>query len=157
MHLYHWYACLNMSHSVVPLFLNTHSSDKLLTCFVPTTVHPVLVALPTALNVTLIEGNIIQSCNATGFPLPSIQWYQNGTLVTEDDRTSISNLTDSRSVLSTLTVSVAMTNDSGEYHCNASNTVGSVVSDTVTVFVQGVCMCTHLCMHVCAHLQEIQL
>ena len=114
------------------------------------TIYPIVLEDPISVNVTSNE-QLTLMCNATGFPLPSIQWYQNGTLVTEDDRISISNLTDSRSVLSTLTVSVAMTNDSGDYQCNATNSAGNIVSDTVTVLVQGVCMC--VCVCVCVHVK----
>ena len=94
------------------------------------------------MNATLSE-NFTLMCSASGYPVPTIIWTYNGTIVNEDENdraTIISELVASRSVISALTVSMAMINDSGDYACIATSSVSdfqSIVAGPVTVLVQG--------------------
>ena len=105
-------------------------------------VAPLLLVGPSDVNATLSE-NFTLVCSAFGHPVPTIIWTHNGTLVSEDENdraTIISELIASRSVISALTVSMAMKNDSGDYACIATSSISNfqpVVSGPVTVLVQG--------------------
>ncbi len=106
-----------------------------------------LLAFPEAINVTSIQDNITLTCNVSGFPVPQISWTHNMTEVRDgDDRVSITEELGPRSLLSTLTVSRATTNDSGQYECITTSplsTFDEVRSGPVTVLVQGMCTCIH--------------
>ena len=105
------------------------------------TVEPVILVPPVDMNVTSFQDNIILTCNASGYPVPSISWTHNATTVSDtDDRTSIAEQFGVRSIMSTLTVMTAMTNDSGMYECIVTSPMGEfeqVNSGPVTVLVQG--------------------
>ena len=94
------------------------------------------------MNATLSE-NFTLVCSASGYPVPTIIWTHNGTLVNEDehDRATITRqLIASRSVISALTVSRAMINDSGDYICSAASSIRDfqpLMAGPVTVLVQG--------------------
>ena len=97
---------------------------------------------PSAVNATLSE-NFTLLCSASGYPVPTIIWTHNGTVVNEDEidqDTIITNMTTSRSVMSTLTVSMAAINNSGDYACIVTSSISdfqSLTADPVTVLVQG--------------------
>ena len=100
-------------------------------------------------------------CNATGIPAPVIRWFRgteelitagsediSGNLATQIDIMDLGeNIYLTRggnvfSVESNLTISSTVSNDSGEYHCNASNIVGTSMiqaddEKSTTLFVQG--------------------
>ena len=94
------------------------------------------------MNATLSE-NFTLMCSASSYPVPTIMWTHNGTIVSEDENdraTIISELIASISVISALTVSMALKNDSGDYACIATSSISNfqpVVSGPVTVLVQG--------------------
>ena len=57
----------------------------------------------------------------------------------DENRTTVLCTMEDRSVTSTLTINMAMVNDSGEYVCNASSpNYDTVSSEPVLVFVQGI-------------------
>ena len=98
------------------------------------------------MNVTSFQDNITLICNASGFPIPRISWTHNETVVNASDRIIIMENPLSRSIMSTLTVVMAMTNDSGSYACNATSIDGVFTEDIggpVTVLVQGKYVLTH--------------
>ena len=67
-------------------------------------------------------------------------------MVNASDRIIIMEKFQSRSIMSTLTVIIAMTNDSGSYACNATSIDGVFTEDMggpVTVLVQGKYILTH--------------
>ena len=105
-------------------------------------VAPLLLVGPSAMNGTLSE-NFTLVCNASGYPVPTIIWTHNGTLVNEDenDRATITpQWITSRSVMSTLAVSMAAINDSGDYACIVTSSIGdfqNITAGPVTVLVQG--------------------
>ena len=105
-------------------------------------VAPLLLVGPSAVNATLSE-NFTLMCNTSGYPVPAIIWTHNGTTVNEEENgraTIISENITSRSVRSTLTVSMAVTNDSGDYTCIVTSSIGdfqNITSGPVTVLVQG--------------------
>ena len=94
------------------------------------------------MNATLSE-NFTLVCSASGYPVPTIIWTHNGTLVNEDehDRATITRqLIASRTVISALTVSRAMINDSGDYICSAASSIRDfqpLMAGPATVLVQG--------------------
>ena len=103
-----------------------------------------MIENPQDQNVTSFEGTIVLTCVAAGEPIPSITWFQNGTVISDnqDNETSImieeSPL--NRSVSSILTITMAMVNNSGIYHCNISSSVEyftDVMSGIALVLVQG--------------------
>ncbi len=100
-----------------------------------------ILDFPEAVNVTSIQDTIMLICNASGFPIPEISWTHNMTEVRDgDDRVSIMGELGSRTLMSTLTVTTAMTNDSGQYECIATSpisTFSKVRSGPVTIIVQG--------------------
>ena len=75
------------------------------------------------------------SCNATGYPVPSIGWTLNGTSYFINLLVTTITLTEGlRSNTSILAVSNAMTNNTGIYQCIATNVVNNDAQDaTATV------------------------
>ena len=107
-------------------------------------VSPVVIKNPQDQNVTRFEGTIVLTCVAAGGPIPSITWFQNGTVISDnqDNKTSIMMEENplNRSVSSILTITTAMVNNSGIYHCNVSSSVEyfpDVMSGIALVLVQG--------------------
>ena len=103
-----------------------------------------MIENPQDQNVTSFEGTIVLTCVAAGEPIPSITWFQNGTVISDnqDNETSIMIEENplNRSVSSTLTITMAMVNNSGSYHCNISSSVEyfpDVMSEIALVLVQG--------------------
>ena len=100
------------------------------------------------MNVTSFEGTIVLTCVGTGFPIPSIAWFQNGSAIDPDqDNTTIVMYTSElfRNTTSKLRISMAMVNNSGFYHCNLSSpNYIDVMSQEALIKVQGesALMCT---------------
>ena len=90
------------------------------------------------MNVTTSE-NFTLMCNATGYPVPSILWFHNGTAVNgSSNRITIIPQSSSRVSLSVLSVSTAVASDAGIYTCNASSPeFATVSSGLVNVLIQG--------------------
>lgn len=91
---------------------------------------------PRDVNVTIIEGAIVLTCTATGFPSPTITWFHNNTLnVIGSYATESANVYTTKSIFTRLS---PMTNDSGRYFCSAAiDGYDDVHSDIVMVLVQG--------------------
>ncbi|XP_065904165.1 hemicentin-1-like isoform X3 [Dysidea avara] len=99
-------------------------------------VAPVIMESPQTQNVTAGQSFML-TCNATGYPVPTIEWRQNGTSCTVRD-TSVITITPTdglRSNSSVITVTNATTSDTGLYQCVATNVVGSDM-ENATVVVQ---------------------
>ena len=104
-------------------------------------VAPLLLTGPSAVNATISE-NFTLSCNASGYPIPTILWTHNSTTLddTENDRATITPSSGLTSVLSVLTVSMGAIHDSGEYACIVSSSVNdfqNITGGPVTVLVKG--------------------
>ena len=94
--------------------------------------------------------NITLTCVASAYPLPNITWFQNNTVIQQDDRTTIVSTAfneiigytpdDFGRVTSVLTILNASVNDSGSYRCVADSipVYSPVSSDDILVLVQGV-------------------
>ena len=98
------------------------------------TVATVIVTGPQTQNVT--AGNSFTlTCNATGYPVPSIEWTLNGTsYIIDPSVATITPMERLRSNTSVLAVSNATTNDTGIYQCIATNVVNNDTQDAnVTV------------------------
>lgn len=104
-----------------------------------------------SMNVTINVDSISLECIASGFPLPTITWFQNDTMIDDDSRisimlTSYDSMTglfmpDSfGTVISVLTIENATVNDTGRYRCDAESAVDvyEIASSTeALVLVQG--------------------
>ena len=106
------------------------------------TVGPVIVVDPLSVNVSIEVDNITLNCTARGFPIPTITWTHNGTLLTSMDADEVSIVTMDtgmlRTVRSTLVIYSALANNTGDYACIASSPIYSdVTSTTARVLVQG--------------------
>ena len=86
-------------------------------------VAPVIETGPQTQNVTAGQSFVL-TCRATGYPVPSIEWTLNGTVnIINSPVTIITIVEGLRSNTSLLTVSNAMTNDTGTYQCIATDVV----------------------------------
>lgn len=127
-------------------------------------VAPAISDHPNDLNVTIME-EFFLSCEANGFPIPNIVWQLNGTDIEFLNATPFSGsgsgsgsnsglgsgslipiqVTEEyrvRSVSSTLTISMAMTNDSGNYTCliiSPLSEFSPILTQPARVLVQGMC------------------
>ena len=98
-------------------------------------VATVIVTSPQTQNVTAGESFMI-ICNATGYPVPSIEWRLNGTsyIIRDSSITTITLTEGLRSNTSNITVTNATTNDTGMYECVATNVENTDTQDAnVTV------------------------
>ena len=94
-------------------------------------VATVIVTGPQTQNVTARQSFML-TCNATGFPVPSIEWTLNGTSYTGDTSITTITLTDGlRSNTSNITVTGAVANDTGVYECMATNIVNTDTQDAI--------------------------
>lgn len=112
-------------------------------------VGPRIVEQPQAINVTIDIEDIMLSCTATGFPLPTISWLHNDTVVSVDgESVTIESIpftenplvspSDFGRITSILTIYNATTNDTGLYKCVADNGIpGPAESEEALVLVQG--------------------
>lgn len=75
---------------------------------------PVFVSEPT--NQTILElESAIFTCNASGDPIPTVQWFKNDNMIINE-------------TLTTFTIANASVNDSGIYTCRAGNVVANITS-----------------------------
>ena len=77
-------------------------------------------------------------CNATGYPVPSIEWALNGMpyVIRNSTVTTITLTEGIHSNTSVITVINAITNDTGIYECVATNIVNTDTQDA-NVTIQG--------------------
>ncbi|XP_019861768.1 PREDICTED: hemicentin-1-like [Amphimedon queenslandica] len=105
-------------------------------------VGPVITVNPVSINVSIEVENITLNCTARGFPVPTITWAHNESLITstEDEIFIYTNPTSYlRTVLSTIVINSAMANNTGDYVCIASSPFYNSVNSTVAlVLVQDV-------------------
>ena len=96
----------------------------------------VIVDSPQTQNVTAGQSFML-TCNATGYPVPTIEWRQNGTSYTIRDPTviAITPTDELQSNSSIITVTNATTSDTGLYQCVATNVVVTDIQNA-TVIVQ---------------------
>ncbi|XP_019853400.1 PREDICTED: hemicentin-1-like [Amphimedon queenslandica] len=91
-------------------------------------------------------GNVTLSCNASGIPLPTFQWYKNNQLITPNDRVYLTTLIHIETLIESLVESVLVFNnivlsDDDNYHCQATNPgahdrIFNVFSQSVRLTVQ---------------------
>ena len=89
-------------------------------------VAAVIVTSPQTQNVTIGQSFML-ICNATGYPVPSVEWTLNGTsyIIRDSSVNSITLTEGLRSNTSVITVTNATTNDAGIYECTATNVVNT--------------------------------
>ena len=120
------------------------------------TVGPIIIMGPESVNVSIDTENITLNCTVIGVPIPDITWTHNGSVLNSDDMFSdkifidiFDEIVGTR--LSVLTIVSAQPNNTGSYACNATSHVEfyeSVMSEVVTVLVQGryLCVCQCVCV-----------
>ena len=89
----------------------------------------------------VINNSFTLQCTAEGFPMPSIQWYLNNTMITNSSNRYIVDTTSMNSITSILTVKMADFTDTGLYHCEANSSVfvDNVNSYMMNISVVGEC------------------
>ena len=97
-------------------------------------VVPSITTDPSSKNVSL-NGNVNLTCEAVGFPIPYILWFHNDSVAVDSQVISVP-VANNRAVTSTLTIVMAMVNDSGNYFCQALSSAGSMTSQVARVLVQ---------------------
>ena len=97
----------------------------------------VIVDSPQTQNVTAVESFML-TCNATGYPVPNIEWRQNSTsyMIRDPSVITITPTDGLRSNSSVITVTNATSSDTGLYQCVATNEVDTD-TENATVIVQG--------------------
>ena len=110
---------------------------------------------PSSTNTSVSVDDIILNCTAAGFPVPSINWFHNDSIIQEQN--SRINTTTYKmlsplfggmiAVLGELVISMADVNDTGFYECQATSFVGeniSAVSNKALVLVQSMLFCNEV-------------
>ena len=105
------------------------------------TVGPVFTTHPVNQE-EVINNSFTVECRAEGFPTPSIQWYHNNTMITNNSNRYIVETTSMNSITSIVRVIMADFTDSGVYHCEANSSVfvDNVNSDKMNISVVGECV-----------------
>ena len=78
-------------------------------------------------HVTNETNRAVFTCQATGEPVPNINWYINGVMINVSDTNKymiISTLINATTTENTLTVCNVASSDVGTYTCNATNIIG---------------------------------
>ena len=88
---------------------------------------------PEVLNQIQDEGEIASfTCQATGGPVPTINWYFNNALLANGAKHTISETSvNTTTINSILTIMSVESSDVGTYTCNATNVVSSDISSGV--------------------------
>jgi len=86
-------------------------------CFL-SIVGPRFITHPIASLEVVINGDFMLTCSAEGFPIPSIEWFMNNTMITSG--MTMTNIDALMNIIdSTLMISNAAFNDSGMFYCQA--------------------------------------
>ena len=98
------------------------------------TVAPVIVTGPKTQNI-IAGKSFLLTCNATGYPVPSIQWTLNGTsfVIRNSSIATITSTKGLQSNSSVLMVNNSMVNDTGIYQCIATNVVNNDTQDAYVI------------------------
>ena len=150
-------------HLSVPISIFSFPQSMYLLCvYFSHTVGPIITMGPESVNVSIVTENITLNCTVIGVPIPNITWTHNDSVLDSDDMFGDEILIDTfeedlGTRLSVLTIVSAQPNNTGNYSCNATSPVEfyeSVMSEVVTVLVQGVYLRVFVCMYICmfAHL-----
>ena len=90
----------------------------------------VVVSVGRSLRDRIRNGSVVLVyCNVTGVSIPTIEWFEDGTVVTTNSKLIISS---SSYVAEILIISNFQPKDSGTYECVASNVAG-VISENITL------------------------
>ena len=73
------------------------------------------------------------TCSATGYPVPSIEWMLNGMfyIIRDPSVTTITLTEELQFISSVITVTNAMTDDTGIYECVAINVVNTDMQNAI--------------------------
>ena len=94
-------------------------------------VGPHFIINPTANQEVVINETLTLTCSAEGFPIPSIVWFMNNTMISN----KITNVESTMNTSSTLIISNANFNDSGMYYCQAVSSEFPDVNVTSTIAI----------------------
>ena len=95
---------------------------------------------PEVMNEAQNEGDTASFiCQATGEPVPTINWYYNNTLLVNGAKYMITEMSlNTTTISNTLTIMSVQSSDVGTYTCNATNVVSSDTSSGIMT-VNGEC------------------
>lgn len=82
--------------------------------------------------------NINLTCIAVGGPRPSITWIKDNESIVDSD-----DIQEEHTVISHIIITYLLQNHSGEYTCNATNKIESVI-ETVKIDVLGMSYCSNI-------------
>ena len=103
-------------------------------CIIVYTVVAVVIETGPQLQDVIVKEPFTLTCYATGYPVPSIMWTQNGSPFLSNYYHTISIVEGLRSNASVLVITHAMVSDTGIYQCIATNVVNNDTQDAnVTV------------------------
>ena len=94
-------------------------------------VGPHFIINPIADQEVVINGTLTLTCSAEGFPIPSIVWFMNNTMISN----KITNVESTMNTSSTLIISNVNFNDSGMYYCQAVSNEFPDVNVTSTIAI----------------------
>ena len=94
-------------------------------------VGPHFIINPIANQEVVINGTLTLTCSAEGFPIPSIVWFMNNTMISN----KITNVESTMNTSSTLIISNVNFNDSGMYYCQAVSNEFPDVNVTSTIAI----------------------
>ena len=88
-------------------------------------IKPSFISLPTTDELSIDFGNpLTLPCQADGNPIPTYEWYKDGVLIPGATRPS-------------LHIHEALPDSRGNYSCKATNSEGTIESDSTYVSIQG--------------------
>ena len=101
---------------------------------------------PSEVSVTVGDSVSIE-CSASGRPLPSLSWYQDGVQLNTSERIDItSNAVNSTHVDNVLTVSSVTHDDEAVYTCTATNILpNGVMPHSIDITLEVLCKCMPAC------------
>ena len=126
--------------------LQTHSEAPPTDKFSNSYNKPPAFSLPLVNRITTEGSEIFFVVRFEGEPLPSIQWFANGNLVTEKT-SDCKILTDFNKKESILYIREVFVGDEGEYTCKAEN-ISGVAYSTSHLYIKGKTCCSKFCLKI---------
>ena len=89
----------------------------------PETVSTTIAVYPAAVSKFILGSKVTATCYVTGKPIPTVQWYKDGMLLSKaNNGITIVQTTNPSNITSVLTISSLIISHEGNYTCNGTNT-----------------------------------